>query len=161
MNTPVGLPRPGPRNAWATAHVERLAASHLRLTGRPLHDDATGGTARARAIYTAPYALLSHGLGEDPLFNYGNLRAQALFELDWPRLVRTPSRASAVPAAQEARERFMREVRERGYVEGYSGLRVTAGGRQFVIADVTVWNVVDADGRYHGQAACIRRWHDP
>lgn len=147
-------------NQWLAAHVERLLDSHLRLTGRALYAGPEAGVALARAVFEADFALLSHGTGEDPLFNYANRTALALFELDWAALIATPSRASAERGNQQARERFMREVRERGYAEGYRGVRISASGRRFVIADATVWNVVDADGTYHGQAAAFPRWHD-
>ena len=71
---------------------------------------------------------------------------------------RRASRESAEPGEQAARERFMREVLEQGYSTGYSGVRVSASGRRFVIEDATVWNVIDSAGRLHGQAACFQRW---
>jgi len=150
---------PDATNSWHARHVERLLASHLRLTGRPLYDGPEQGIALAQAVFEADFALLSHGRGADPLFDYANHTALELFELDWPTLTATPSRASAELGNQEARERFMREVRELGYAEGYSGVRISANGRRFVIADATVWNVVDSDGTYHGQAAAFPHWH--
>ncbi len=150
---------PDAGNRWLAAHVERLLDSHLRLTGRTLYAGPETGAALARAVFEADFALLSHGTGEDPLFDYANRTALGLFELDWATLIATPSRASAESGNQQARERFMREVRERGYAEGYRGVRIAASGRRFVIEDVTVWNIVDTNGRYHGQAAAFPRWH--
>jgi len=150
---------PGACNDWHAAHVEHLLASHRHLTGRPLYAGPERGAALARAVYEAGFALLSHGRGADPLFDYANRSALELFELDWASLLATPSRTSAERGNQEARERFMREVRERGYAEGYSGVRISATGRRFVIEDATVWNIVDAEGIYHGQAATFARWH--
>jgi MEKHLA domain len=49
-------------------------------------------------------------------------------------------------------------VRERGYIEGYRGIRVSKTGRRFLIDDVTVWNVIDPDGIYRGQAATYANW---
>jgi hypothetical protein len=151
-------PRPAADNGWHADHVGRLLESHARLTGSPLWAGPETGAARARAVFEAPFALLSHGLEDDPLFNYGNRTALELFELDWDDFVLTPSRASAEAARQAAREAFMRRVREHGYVSGYEGVRVAANGRRFVIEDTTVWNVVDADGVFHGQAASFARW---
>jgi hypothetical protein len=45
-------------------------------------------------------------------------------------------------------------------VSGYQGRRIAKSGRRFLIQDVTVWNLVDADGILRGQAALIRRWSD-
>ncbi|MGE0485548.1 MAG: MEKHLA domain-containing protein [Gammaproteobacteria bacterium] len=153
-------PRPAADNDWAAAHVDRLLDSHARLTGRPLWVGPQTGVERARAVFEAPFALLSHGLEDDPLFNYGNRTALELFELAWDDFVRTPSRASAETAKQAAREAFMRGVREHGYVDGYAGVRISASGRRFVIEDTTVWNVVTADGVFHGQAASFAHWRD-
>ncbi|MEQ8659284.1 MAG: MEKHLA domain-containing protein [Gammaproteobacteria bacterium] len=149
---------PGSANDWLVDHVERLLDSHARLTGRALYAGRERGAARARAVFAADFALLSHGCGDDPLFDYANRTALTLFELDWIALLATPSRVSAEPARQAAREEFMQRVRTHGYAEGYSGVRIAASGRRFVIEDATVWNVVDAAGNYHGQAATFARW---
>lgn len=149
---------PGPANDWALEHVDRLLDSYQRLTGRALHTGPEIGAARARAVFEADFALLSHGLESDPLFNYGNRTAMALFELDWDRFVGTPSRESAETDQQSKREVFMQTVRRQGFVDDYSGVRVSATGRRFVIEQATVWNVIDADGTLHGQAATFPRW---
>lgn len=149
---------PHAANDWLVDHVSLLLASHERLTGRALLPADQDAVARARRAFEAPFALLSHGLGDDPLFNYANRTALDLFELDWPALIALPSRASAEPLNQEARARLMREVRERGYIDDYSGVRIARSGRRFVIEQATVWNVVDAAGRFHGQAASFARW---
>ena len=41
-------------------------------------------------------------------------------------------------------------VSAHGYIDDYSGVRISASGRRFVIRDAVVWNVVDAQGRHHG-----------
>jgi hypothetical protein len=71
-----------------------------------------------------------------------------------------PSRLSAEPQNQDQRQAFMDSVLEQGYVSGYQGRRIAKSGRRFLIQDVTVWNLVDADGILRGQAALIRRWSD-
>lgn len=151
-------PRPGPDNDWAVAQVDLLCTSHARLTGRDLAGGS--GVARAAAVYAAPYALLSHGIESDPLFNYGNATALSLFEFAWEDFVRLPSRASAEPALQSARARLMERVLAEGWIDDYSGVRIAASGRRFLIENVTVWNVLDDGGHLHGQAALIHRWRD-
>lgn len=144
---------PGPANAWHAVHVRLLAESHARVVGRALCGDI-----EPEAVFEADFVLLSHGTESDPIFDYANRLALELFELDWARFVRTPSRESAEPAKQAERERFMRRVREHGYVDDYSGVRVSSSGKRFVIEQATVWNVVDADGVLRGQAATFRDW---
>ncbi|MBK8957023.1 MAG: MEKHLA domain-containing protein [Proteobacteria bacterium] len=149
---------PSAANAWLAPHVTLLLDSHRRLTGRELLPAGQDATALARQAFEAPFALLSHGLEADPLFNYANLTALDLFELDWPALLALPSRASAEALNQEARARLMQQVLERGYIDDYSGVRIASSGRRFVIEQATVWNVIDGDGRFHGQAASFARW---
>lgn len=146
-------------NDWLGAHVERLCTSFTRLTGRELLPAPAHGT-RGHAAWQAPFALLSHGVEADPLFNYGNRTALALFELDWPAFVLLPSRASAEAPRQEARAELMRKVLEQGFIDDYSGVRIAASGRRFVIENATVWNVVDETGHLHGQAATFATWRD-
>lgn len=151
---------PGAANRFLADHVDRLCASYARLLGRALIDTPLSGAARAKAVFNADFALLSSGLEADPLFNYANRTALGLFELDWARLLTTPARESAEPENQAKREQLMQQVRAQGYIEDYTGVRVAASGRRFVIERATVWNVVDADDRYYGQAATFGRWRD-
>jgi len=146
---------PGPDNDWHAAHVACLLASYQALTGRELVP--TGSS--ARSVFEAPFALLSHGSEPDPLFNYANRTALDLFELDWAALIRTPSRASAEPLAQAAREQLMQRVRSQGYIDDYRGVRIAASGRRFTIEAACVWNVTDTAGAFIGQAAHFAVWH--
>ena len=47
---------------------------------------------------------------------------------------------------------------ESGIVHGYTGVRITADGRRFAIGGANVWNLVDGNGRHHGQAATFAEW---
>ena len=142
------------------AHL--LLSSHQRLTGRSLTpSEFTDTDEAARWLYeSAPFGLLAHDTARDPAFVYANATAQKCFESSWEEFVGLPSRLSAIPAAQGDREAFVRSVTERGFASGYRGLRVAKSGRRFWIEDVTMWNLVDADGTCHGQAAVFRSWTD-
>ena len=70
----------------------------------------------------------------------------------------TPSRLTAEAAVQAAREHFLKETARRGFVQGYSGVRISATGRRFEIANVTIWNLTSPDGTPLGQAATFDRW---
>jgi len=139
-------------------HSRLLADTFAGWSGRPLL--AGGGDDRelARALYHAPFALLSHGTQNDPLFNYGNLVAQRLWELGWERLVGLPSRRSAEPEVRVDRARALEEALREGWMEGYVGVRVSRSGRRFRIEDGIIWNLLDSNGRLHGQAATFARW---
>jgi hypothetical protein len=88
-----------------------------------------------------------------------------------------PSRRSAEPLAQTERAQLLARVSAHGFIDDYSGIRISARGRRFRIDRATVWNVVDAAGVYrfqdkiegagtgmsrlalHGQAVMFRDWH--
>lgn len=50
------------------------------------------------------------------------------------------------------------QVREKGYVSDYSGVRISSTGRRFAISNVTIWEVYDAQGVRRGQAATFDAW---
>lgn len=137
--------------------VERLrliVESYRRLTGKPLLEEAPADDeALHRAFWEAPRAIVAHGTEADPIFFYGNRLALQLFEMSFEEFTRLPSRLSAEPLAQEAREKLLEKVTRQGYVDGYSGMRIAKSGRRFMIADCTVWNLADEAGVLHGQAA--------
>ncbi len=155
-----GAHLPSQSRDMAFAHL--LLSSYQRLTGSSLCPPGflhTGET--VRWLYeAAPFGLLAHGTGADPIFVYANAVAQKCFEYSWEEFVQLPSRLSADSEAQGDREAFVRSVAEHGFVSGYRGMRLAKSGRRFWIEDVTMWNLVDADGSYHGQAAVFRSWTD-
>jgi hypothetical protein len=104
-------------------------------------------------MWKAPRAIVAHGTEPDPVFFYGNDYALRCFEMEFDEFARLPSRLSAEPMLQEARENSLRKVAEQGYIDGYSGMRIAKSGRRFMIADCTIWNLTDADGVHRGQAA--------
>jgi hypothetical protein len=157
-STRPGYAAPGPDNGVMHEHVELICDSLRRLTGRELIDNRPGPDEMARAVYHAPFALLSHTTDPEPVLNYANRCCQQLFELDWDTLVITPSRLTAEVPDRAERERLLRRVTESGVIDDYSGIRVSATGRRFRIEQATVWNLVDATGRYRGQAALFHRW---
>lgn len=148
--------RPRP---WADPELFRLLEdSHRRLLGGGLSPDGDEAT-RVRWVYEeAPYGLLVHDGGADPVFTYANRTAQRCFERGWDTLVGTPSRLSAGPEQQEDRDRLLAQVTAHDVARGYRGLRVAASGRRFWIEDVAMWTVRDRSGTTVGQAAVFPRW---
>ena len=69
-----------------------------------------------------------------------------------------PSRLSAEQPNQEERQRLLARVAEDGYIDDYSGVRISKNGKRFLIQRAVVWNVVDEKGKFHGQAACFKDW---
>ncbi len=62
------------------------------------------------------------------------------------------------PLEQAERERLMQAVRQRGFIDDYRGVRISAQGRRFLIEQAIVWNVIDAQDRVVGQAAMFDQW---
>jgi hypothetical protein len=149
----------GDPRGFMTAHAgDRLALiaeSFRRLVGQDL---AGGGADLADALWAAPRAILAHGTEAEPVFFYGNRLTLRLFETTAEAFVATPSRLSAEPTHRAERARLLAEVARRGFIDDYSGVRISATGRRFRIEQAIVWNLVDAQGALHGQAASFARW---
>jgi hypothetical protein len=146
-------------NRFLAEHVALLAESYRSLTGRELiPTELVGPVERARWLYRAPVFVASHDGAADPVFNYANLTAQSLFELDWPAFTSTPSRFTAEEPNRAERARLLERVREHGFIDDYAGVRISKTGRRFRIENATVWSVSDDTGRIIGQAATFDRW---
>lgn len=152
------LPEPAPDNTWQADHAALLLDSHRRLTGRPLMPPCLNPEQAARALYMAPFVVLSHDTAADPVFTYANLAAQQLFGLPWKEIIGLASRYSAEPLARDERQRLLDQVAAQGYIDDYQGVRVAKSGQRFRICRATVWNLVDTAGRLHGQAATFSDW---
>ena len=132
-----------------------IPASYRRLTGRLLVPEGSG---LAESLWNAPRVIVAHGTEADPVFFYGNRLALAVFETDFAAFTAMPSRLSAEPVARAERERLLARVLADGFIDDYAGVRISARGRRFRIARATVWNLVDGEGRRHGQAATFVGW---
>lgn len=143
-----------------TDFAKLLSESYARLTKARLVPVERAGMA-ARWLYDeAPFCLLAHNLGPDPRFVYGNRAAQACFGYSWEELIGLPSRLSAEAPNRAERQALLERVASEGYATGYHGLRIAKSGRRFWIEDGTVWQVIDASGVHHGQAAMFSSWRD-
>ena len=149
---------PAHESRGALSRANLIVDSYARVVGKTLLPE--GGTllVRARALYEEPFVVLAHGLGPDPCFDYGNRTAQRLFELEWSELLLLPSRLSAETPDRAERQRLLNAVSARGYIDDYSGIRVSRSGRRFRITNATVWNLVDEGGELRGQAATFAQW---
>ena len=152
------LEPPTPTTALA-ALARLIVDSHRRVLGRPLLDAEPAADDRLlRALWQAPQAVVAHGVQADPVFCYGNRMALALFELDFAAFTTLPSRLSAEPLAREERAALLERVSRFGFIDDYAGVRISSTGKRFRIRRATVWNLVDADGAYRGQAATFSAW---
>ncbi|MCC5623322.1 MEKHLA domain-containing protein [Nostoc sp. CHAB 5715] len=102
--------------------------------------------------YTTPYSPLP-----TPRL-YGNRKALELWELSWEEFTRMPSRKSAEEVVQEERDRLLLEATTKGFITNYSGIRTSSNGKRFYIEDTILWNVLDEQNQYYGQAAFFSTW---
>ncbi|HIH44407.1 MAG TPA: MEKHLA domain-containing protein, partial [Candidatus Methanoperedenaceae archaeon] len=70
----------------------------------------------------------------------------------------TPSRITAEPVNREERARVLEQVRQNGFTDSYQGVRISRTGRRFLVEQATVWNILDENERYAGQAATFSQW---
>ncbi len=102
--------------------------------------------------------VVSHDTSEDPIFNYANQTALELFEMNWEEFTIMHSRESAELPDQEERARLLEEVNTRGFINHYSGIRISKRGKRFFVENAIVWNLVDSEGKFWGQAATFSHW---
>ena len=139
-------------------HVQVLLDSFARLLGRELMERDGSAAEQADRLFRAPFVVVSHGTEADPVLNYGNAAALALWEMTAEELARTPSRLTAEPVHRDERARLLERTRRDGYVDDYAGIRISRSGARFRIERATVWNLTDATGEHRGQAATFDHW---
>jgi len=135
-----------------------LLDSYRRCVGRELMPRAGEAEEQARALFTAPIVVVSHGTQDDPILNYASQLALTLWEMTWEQLVQTPSRLTAEPVNRAEREWMLERALAQGYIDNYQGIRISSSGRRFLIEQAIVWNVADRAGCRRGQAATFSHW---
>jgi hypothetical protein len=147
---------------WQTdfviAHTRLLMRSFRCWTGRDLLPGIFNPAGLSRYVFEAPFVLVSHGKENDPVLNYGNQAALALWEMSWDEFTRTPSRLTAEAPNREERAKLLEIVTACGFIDDYSGIRISKTGKRFQITRATVWNLVSETGESRGQAAMFGEW---
>ncbi|WP_374063728.1 MEKHLA domain-containing protein [Cupriavidus sp. DF5525] len=69
----------------------------------------------------------------------------------------TPPMTAWPRSTREERQQFLARVQRLGYEAGYKGVRITKSGQRFMIEEATLWQLLNADGKQHGQAVVIPR----
>jgi hypothetical protein len=135
-----------------------LLGSLKAVTGRDLIDPRAELLEAARQLYEAPFFVASHDTLGDPILTYGNRFAQELFKMSWGEFTSTPSRFTAEAPNREERAKLLAEVTANGFIDNYSGVRISSTGNRFRIKKATVWNLIRPDGSHAGQAATFSHW---
>ena len=152
---------PSEENCFLSAQVAMMARSLLRITGLRLLSECApelSDSEFAQSVFEAKFALVSHDTNSDPIFNYANRTALKLFEMTWEEFTALPSRLSAEPVHRDERARLMAQVREKGFISNYGGVRISKSGKRFCIHEATVFNLEDERGIPCGQAALFSNW---
>ncbi|GAA4839540.1 MEKHLA domain-containing protein [Paenibacillus vulneris] len=140
-------------------HASLILNSYRQLLGKDLIE-TNDSRSLAEQLFDSPTVILSHGTEADPVLNFGNRAALTLWEMDWETFTRTPSRYTAEAMERSERDRFLQAVAEKGYIDNYTGIRISSTGRRFYIKEAVVWNLRDASGRYAGQAAAFKQFEN-
>jgi hypothetical protein len=143
---------------FVVAQSTCLARSLKHWTGRELVPGTFPVADFSGKLFHAPFVVVSHGTETDPVLNYGNAAGLALWEMSWEELIHTPSRLTAEAPNRQERAELLDAVTRRGFIDDYSGVRISKSGRRFRISRATVWNLLTADDQPCGQAAMFDRW---
>ena len=146
------------RKADWQAMTQLLLDSYRRWVGTELISRDGTPEAQAQRLFEAPFVVVAHGTQPDPIFQYGNQTALARWELDLASLLAMPSRLTAEPVHRDERARLLERTTRDGFVDDYTGVRISRTGRRFRINQATIWNLVDAEGTNRGQAATFSDW---
>ncbi len=142
---------------WYLNHVHRLCFSFKYWTGKNLLSDCNK-TNLVLELFEAPFVIVSHGIEPVPIFNFANRNALELFEMGWNDFINLPSKKSADYDNQDERAVLMQRVSRNGFATDCEGVRISSSGKRFLITGATVWNVLDEQKNYHGQAAVFTEW---
>ncbi len=137
--------------------TQLLLNSYRKFVGRELI--ARGTPAEdSKTLFHAPFVVVAHGTEDDPLLNYGNQTALQLWQMQLDDFIGTPSRKTAEPVHRDERAQLLDRTRKHGFIDDYTGIRIASTGQRFRIHQATVWNVVNAEEAYVGQAAAFADW---
>ena len=139
-------------------HAKLIIESYQQITGIELFDQKYPDEYCSYLLYHAPFVVVSHGTENDPVFNYANITAQQLWSIDWEQFTQMPSRLSAEAERTEDRQRLLNEAAVKGFIDNYTGIRISSTGTRFKIENVLLWNLNDNLGQKTGQVALFRNW---
>ena len=148
---------PSALNQFTPLEAQVILDSYQHFMGRPCVESVTSAD-NAQMLYEAPFALVAHDTRADPIFGYANRTAQNIFEMNWTEITSIPSRQSAESVLQEERQTLLQRVNQFGFIDNYSGIRISKTGKRFLIRNAIVWNLIDRRGVRVGQAARFDHW---
>lgn len=152
------------QKVWSQPHIinwtQILLDNFERLLKYPLIKREGNQKELAEALFYANLVVVSHGIQEDPILNYGNQKALDLWAMDWSKFTRTPSRLTAEPINRAERSAMLERAKNKGYIDNYNSIRIASDGRKFYIKQAIIWNLIDVSGNKCGQAATFNKWQE-
>ena len=73
-------------------HVTLIIESYERICKKSFPIPGSKSNPLESVHHSSEYAIVSHGLQKDPIFNYANLAAQKLWKLSWEEFIQLPSK---------------------------------------------------------------------
>lgn len=110
------------------------------------------------AINEADVMLLSVGLEQQPVFNYGNVKSLLMFGCDLAELVQQVAIEAVPEDLQTEEQAALSKVAEEGAVAEYHSQRITPKQKRWHVRDGKIWTLKDSLGRFHGLAYCFKDW---
>ncbi len=144
-------------------HAKRLIDSFKDVTGNDLIE-LDKNMHLGQQLFEAPFVVVSHNGGDDPVLNYGNSTALNLWEMSWDDFTQTPSRKTAEPEFRNDRAAMLQQAKDKGYFNNYTGIRISSSGKRFLIEKAIIWTVPSVEGsddprlQKAGQAATFSDW---
>ncbi len=138
-------------------HIQYLLNSYRDALGEELIERKSP-EADYFTINEANFVVVSHGIEDDPVLNYGNQVALNLWELSFEDFTKTPSHKTAESVNRAMRQEMLNEVMTNDFFANYHGVRISSTGNRFEIQGGIIWNVRDEHGNRIGQAATFKSW---
>lgn len=135
-----------------------LLDSYEELLEHPLIERIGNAQEQAKSLFFAPFVVASHGVENEPIFNYGNQQALDLWQLNWLNLTKMPSKNTAESVNQEERAKMLELAKKQGFIDNYQGVRISSTGKRFFIPKAIIWNIFDSQKQVCGQAATFSDW---
>ncbi len=150
------------KNHWTEPEIvqwsQYLLDSYAYWVKQELIDRSGTSLEQSERLFRNPCIVVSHGLEDDPILNYGNRVALNLWIMDWKQFTQTPSRFTAEPINREERSRMLEQAKTQGYITDYRGVRISSTGKRFQVDQAIIWNIQKPDGAPLGQGATFSAW---
>jgi MEKHLA domain len=138
--------------------VHLSSESLKRCTGASLFERL--GVSTPKEVHdNTRYAVLSHGVQDDPIYHYFNRAAFGTFQFPEKVAYKTPSRYSAPPGPERdvTRARQVDDAVQRDHTVIREAIRQTYHGDLLRVRNILLWNVYDENGDRVGQTAIYDR----